>query len=64
MLKEAFQVFIQELNASELTVEVSKFTEEVLETGGTSLVPGRVQGLPERQTACIGTRHKGSRTCI
>jgi hypothetical protein len=48
MLKEAFQVFIQELNASELTVEVSKFTEEVSETGGTLSVPGQVQGLPER----------------
>ena len=48
MLKEAFQVFIQELNASELTVEVSQFTEEVSKTGGTSLVPGQVQGLPER----------------
>ena len=48
MLKKAFQVFIQELNASELTVEVSKFTKEVSETGGISSVPGRVQELPER----------------
>ena len=34
-MKEAFQVFIQELNESELTDEVSKFIEEVSETGGT-----------------------------
>lgn len=48
MLKEAFQVFIQELNASELIVEVSKLTKKVLETGLTLSAPGRVQGLPER----------------
>jgi hypothetical protein len=35
MLKEAFQVQIQELNESELSEEVSKLTKAVSETGGT-----------------------------
>jgi len=34
-MQEAFQVFIQELNESELTDEVSKLTQTVPETGGT-----------------------------
>ena len=48
MLKEIPQVFIQELNESELTEEVSKPIKTVSETGGTKPVPGRVQGSPGR----------------
>jgi hypothetical protein len=35
VLKEAFQVFIQELNESELSDEVSKLIKAVSGTGGT-----------------------------
>lgn len=42
--KEALQMFIQELNESELFDEVSKSVMIVSETGGTNSVPGRVQG--------------------
>jgi len=45
-MQEAFQVFIHELNESELTDEVSKLMKTVPETGGTISASGRVQGLP------------------